>query len=307
MKSSIARWIFAAKPASWPKLLVPFVLGQAIGLAGAPSIRAFAIGLAFTVLDLLFVVFLNDYGDQKVDAIKRAMFGARSSKKTIPDGILSSRALLAAGILAGVAACATAFVGQAWLARPWLGALGILALAIFAAYTLPPFKLNYRGGGELLEMLGVGVVLPWIHAYLQSGSLFAPGLALLPGFALLCLSSAIASGLADERSDARGGKTTFVTKFGNPIARRALEAIGFAGACTWALTGFFGSALPWWVCAIPAMIAFWYLGAAIASSEAARTDAFAAQKRYKEALHRAIWRSALAASILLVSWQLIAG
>ena len=52
---------FALKPASWPKLLVPTALGQAIGLGvGArPSAGGFAVGVLFTVLDLVFIVLLN--------------------------------------------------------------------------------------------------------------------------------------------------------------------------------------------------------------------------------------------------------
>ncbi|HJL15409.1 MAG TPA: prenyltransferase, partial [Sandaracinaceae bacterium LLY-WYZ-13_1] len=276
----------------------------AIGLAaGRPSLTAFGLGLAFTVLDLLFVVFLNDWGDREVDAIKRRMF-PKSSDKTIPDGLLPAHHLLFAGALCGAAALGVAFTGQILLDRPWLGALGLAALGVFVAYTLPPVRLNYRGGGELLEMLGVGVLLPWLQAYLQGGDPTPPGLWLLPGFALLSTASAVASGLSDERSDARGGKRTFVTRFGNLAGRRATEALVFAGACTWALTGTLGDTLPWWVTVPPAFVAFWYGGQTMAVSGAAQTDAFAAQRRYKRCLHHAIWRGGLCAAMLLATWHL---
>jgi 1,4-dihydroxy-2-naphthoate octaprenyltransferase/chlorophyll synthase len=299
------RWLQAAKPGSWPKLLTPFLLGQAIGSAH-PSVSAFLFGLAFTVLDLLFIVFVNDWGDREVDAIKRRMF-PRSSAKTIPDRVLPAWQVLAAGLLAGAGAIAIAFIAERALDRPGLGVAGLLAVSIFVAYTLPPIRLNYRGGGELLEMLGVGVVLPWMQAYLAGGELFAPrGLALLPGFAIASLASAIASGLSDERSDRRGGKRTFVTRFGNASARRASEALVSIGACAWAAAGML-TPLPFWIGAIPAAVAWWYAGAMLARSGSACTDAFAAQRRYKEALHHAIWRGALVASMLLVWWHLVLG
>ena len=83
------RWLYAAKPGSWPKLLVPMLLGQAMGVAalGAVRVEAILVGVAFTVLDLLFIVFLNDYFDRRVDAVKREMFPDGCSPKTIPDGI----------------------------------------------------------------------------------------------------------------------------------------------------------------------------------------------------------------------------
>ena len=299
--STLRRWLFAAKPASWPKLLVPFVLGQAIGLGGGarPSLDAALFGLAFTVLDLLFIVFLNDWGDREVDAIKRRMF-PQTSAKTIPDRVLPSGALLAAGILAGLAAIAVAFVAERSLDRPGLGVAGVGALAIFAAYTLPPLRMNYRGGGELLELLGVGVALPWLHAYVQGGSWLAPrGLALLPGFALLSLAGAIASGLSDERSDRAGGKRTVVTTIGNEPARRLIELASFAGASAWALAGMLSERIPLWLGVAPALVAFWYAGGLLAISGSARTDEFAAHRRYKAQLHRAMWRGALVAAMLL--------
>ncbi|MCZ7678519.1 MAG: DUF3060 domain-containing protein [Sandaracinaceae bacterium] len=152
--------------------------------------------------------------------------------------------LLAAGLLAGAGAAAVAFAAEHVLDRPGLGGMGILALLVFVAYTLPPLRLNYRGGGEWLEMLGVAVVLPWIHAYLQSGALLARGLWLLPGFAAMGLASAVASGLADERSDRAGGKRTVVSRLGNEPARRLVEALTFAGASAWALAGALTDAVP---------------------------------------------------------------
>lgn len=299
-----ARWLFAAKPASWPKLLVPTLLGQAIGLEHGGSIAALVLGAAFTFFDLLFIVFLNDYGDREVDAIKRAMFPA-SSPKTIPDGVLPAHHLLAAGVLAGGAALGVAVAAEFVLGRQGLSALAALALLVFVAYSLPPVRLNYRGGGEWLEMLGVAVVLPCFHAYLQGGTIAARGLWLLPGYALMSLASAIASGLADERSDRRGGKRTFVTRFGNEAARRAVEALTFAGASAWALAGMLTDALPFWLGALPATVSFWSCGALLAASGAARTDRFAAIARYKTELHRAIWRGGTVAAMLLVWWHSI--
>lgn len=302
----MGRWLFAAKPASWPKLLVPMVLGQAIGLGANDdvSLAAIALGVAFTVFDLLFIVFLNDWADRDVDALKRSMF-PQTSPKTIPDGVLPAHHLCIAGALAGVAAVISAFAAEFALHRPGLGGLGVLALVIFAAYTLPPLRLNYRGGGEWLEALGVGVVLPVLHAYLQGGAIVTRGLWLLPGFAAMSLASAVASGLADERSDRRGGKRTIVTRLGNERARRVVELLTFAGASAWALIGMLTDALPWWLGALPAMVALWSSGAMLSASNAARTDRFEAITRYKEELHRAIWRGALAAAMLLGWWHLV--
>ncbi len=304
----LSRWIFAAKPASWPKLLVPFLLGQAIGLGAREGLdlRALAFGLLFTVLDLLFIVFLNDFGDREVDAIKRRMF-PQASKKTIPDGILGARHLLIAGTVAGTGAALVAFAAEHALERPGLFILGVVSLSIFVAYTFAPLKLNYRGGGEALEMIGVGIVMPILHAYLQGGSRVwstAPGVAFIPGFAVLALASAIASGLADERSDRRGNKRTLVVLLGNALARRVIEVLLFSGAALWLIAGVVLEQMPLPFALAPALVTSWYAVAAVSRSSAALTDAFDAQRHYKDCLHRAIWRGALLTSVLLAWWHL---
>ena len=308
--STARRWVYAAKPASWPKLLVPTLLGQVLGIAAAGSVcwSAVLVGTAFTVLDLLFVVFLNDVGDEGVDRIKREMFPDGCSPKTIPDGILDGRSLLTAGVAAGLLAVGVAWAAETWLGRPGLGLAATACLMIFVIYTFPPVRLNYRGGGELLEMFGVGVALPWLHCYLQSGEALPSTLWLLPGFALLCMASAVASGLADEQSDRAGGKTTFVTTFGNARARRAVETLVLAGVGAWALgPRVVPGLLPPWVSFLTLAVVVFHWRRLQECSAAATTNAFGAQKRYKQFLHRAIWHSTTVLSVLLLiaRWWLV--
>ncbi len=299
------RWLQSAKPASWPKLLTPFALGQAIGVtaAGRVSLSAVLFGLAFTAFDALFIVWLNDWSDREVDALKRRMFPQAGGPKTIPDGLLPAHRVLFAGVGAGLGALLVAWLAQGTLDRPGLVLAAAGALGVFVAYSLPPLRLNYRGGGELLEMLGVGVVLPWLQVYLQGGRWSgASGLALLPGLTSLALASAIASGLSDERSDRAGGKRTFVTTFGNPAARRAVEALVLLGALAWGVAGWLAPSLPTWIGVGAAAVVLVHTLDLLRLSGAAGTDAFAAQRRYKGRLHQAIWRGTTAAAVsLLVS------
>lgn len=299
------RWRFALKPASWPKLLVPFALGQAIGLdaTGRISWLGFAYGLAFTAADAVFVVMLNDWGDQKVDAIKRKMF-PKTSRKTIPDGILPARALLLVGILAGLVALSVATAAFVTLDRPLAPIVALGALALFVAYTLPPLRLNYRGGGELLEALGVGIVLPWLSAYLQSGRVWMPALDALPGFACLALASAVASGLSDERSDREGGKRTIVTMLGSVLSRRVMFFFAALGPLAWILAAILPHGTPTVTLLVAAAMQALSLPSLWRASSAAVTDAFDAQTALKNVLHRSGWESALtiAAFLALGPW-----
>src|SRR5689334_4070582 len=76
----------ALKPGSWPKLLVPMVLGQTLGAAeaGRLSLGGLATGVAFTAADAVFIVLSNDWADREVDALKRRLFPSAGSPKTIP-------------------------------------------------------------------------------------------------------------------------------------------------------------------------------------------------------------------------------
>lgn len=306
-RSLIGRWIYAAKVDSWPKLLVPMLLGQALGVAAAGRLEplAFALGFAFTVCELLFVVFLNDWSDRRVDRIKRQMFPDDCSPKTIPDQLLPAGAVLGAGLVAGVAALALAFYAQLALDRASLGWAGLALLAIFLAYSFPPLRLNYRGGGEWLEGFGVGIALPWFQLYLQSGDGWARELWLLPGFCVLSLASAIASGLADEQSDRRGGKRTYASEYGNRAARALVERLVLASALIWAVTMRFSAIIPPPVGALAVIVVLVNWRRLRKISTEAKTNAFAAQRLYKHFLHQAQWRSAVLISLALIALTLL--
>jgi 1,4-dihydroxy-2-naphthoate octaprenyltransferase len=292
---ALGRLRFALKPASWPKLLVPAAIGVglAVDTTGALSVPGALAMLAITVLDLVFVVCLNDWGDREVDALKRRMFPA-TSPKTIPDGVLSAHALLGIGLAAGLAALALSVAVSLLLSRPLLPALVLGALMTFWLYSLPPIRLNYRGGGELLEALGVGVILPALGSYLGAGRLFGPSATMLAGWTMLALASAVASGLADERSDRAGGKRTVVTMLGNSRARRLVVALSVVGPLSWFAATFFVEGGPPRPLAIAAALtALDGVPTLHRRSEAAVTDAFGAIHDFKSALHGLGWRAGL--------------
>ena len=306
-RSLLGRWIYAAKVDSWPKMLVPMIFGQALGVAAAGRLewRGLVLGLGFTFCQLLYVVFLNDWGDRRVDRIKRQMFPDDCSPKTIPDEVLPAGALLAAGIVAGASALGIAFYAELVLARPrlLLAAAGLMSL--FVAYTLPPLRLNYRGGGEWLEGLGVGVALPWFALYLQSGEVWSRGLWLLPGFALLALCSAVASGLADEQSDRRGGKRTYASEYGNRASRALIERVVLFAALLWSICMRLSHVIPAPVGALAVIVILVNWRRLRKLSPQAKTNAFAELRLYKYFLHQAQWRSALLIALVLTALTLL--
>jgi 1,4-dihydroxy-2-naphthoate octaprenyltransferase/chlorophyll synthase len=256
------------------------------------------LGFSFTLADLLYIVFLNDWGDSAVDRLKREMFPT-SSPKTIPDGVLAPHSLLVAGLGAGAAALTVALLLEMLVPRPGFTLGAVAALALFWTYTLPPFRLNYRGGGELLETLGVGIALPWLNAFAQSGSVWHPTFVMLLPLAPLSLASAVASGLSDERSDRAGGKRTLASSLGNAMARRSANLCLLIGTLLWPLAGLLAGAAHWRCGAmVGGAVTLVFTLRAWRRSPNALTDAFDEQRIYKRELHRAIWWSAASAAIV---------
>ena len=147
------RCLYALKPASWPKLLVPAALGQVLGVLAADqwSWGGAAVGLGFTLAALAYIVLLNDWFDVRVDAIKRQMFPDAGSPKTIPDAILHPQTVLLAGIGAGLCAAATGLCGELMVGRVGLGLAGVALLGLLLVYSAPPLRWNERGLGEVVE------------------------------------------------------------------------------------------------------------------------------------------------------------
>ena len=305
------RWLYALKVSSWPKLLAPVVLGQAIGGVSAghwnPHASLFAVAFAITLT--CAIVLLNDYSDRVIDTLKRQIHPHGCSPKTIPDGILGAESVLIGGLAAAALSLGIAALAEPWLNRPGLLLAAASALAIFLAYSFRPLRANYRGGGEYLEMLGVGIVLPWLSAYIQGGDP-TPALAwaLLPGLALLALASAVTSGLADEVSDRLGGKTTFASRYGNPFCRLLGENLLGAGTLLWAFaTRASPELVSPWVMLPPIVVLIGHWRTLVTTSEGATTNNFASIRAYKQRINQAIARSTTVLAISLVAFSVLKG
>lgn len=229
---NLQKWLFAFSISSWTKPLTSFLLGQGLGVyaaysnGGHFSFGAFLTGLLFTIGGSIFVTLLNDWYDAPVDLIKRQMFPESTGPKTIPDKILPREQVFNVALISGLATLAISVLGGIVNGLGDFPAYAMICGAVFVAYTLPPLKLNYRGGGELLQAIGLGLALPWVNSYLQARTFHIAGLLqILIPYMLLILAYGIANGLKDEESDRRGGKMTLVTIFGNEKSRRIVEGL----------------------------------------------------------------------------------
>jgi len=300
----LQRWLFAIKINSWPKMLVPFLWGQSLGIYSNQNLDSllFFLGFLFTFFLTIFIVLLNDYWDQKVDGIKRSLYPNSGSPKTIPDGILPAKQILIVGIFAGLSAVLLSVIIEYFFDRTYFSILGIFCLTIFLLYSAPPIRLNYLGGGELLEMFGVGFVLPYCNYFIQAGELDLPSTYMLfSSSVLFALASAIASGLSDEISDREGGKKTFVTKWGNAMAKKLIILLSIISAIVLILSPIFVTKIFSWIDSlIFTIFNLYFLKSLIKKSKYAITDAFPELNKFKSKLHILIWGNYIFISTLLV-------
>lgn len=222
MSSQLRAWLQASRLPSQVYLCLPLLLGQLLAwrLTGEWSWLVFVLVQAFGVFDQLYIVYANDVADEDTDRDNATATLYSGGSRVLVEGVLSAAALWrAACIMAGLALGSVVLIGIVaghWLPLP----LAVFGLALFWAYSLPPLRLSYRGGGELLQALGLGAVLPMLAFAAQAGDLAAFPWLLLAVLLPLNLATAVATALPDAPSDARADKQTLVVRHGLGPARR---------------------------------------------------------------------------------------
>ncbi|QRO02979.1 prenyltransferase [Archangium violaceum] len=209
----------------------------------------------FGLLDQLFIVYANDWADQETDRRNRTPTVFSGGSRVLVEGRLSPRAIGTAALVCAGSLLAVS-VGLA-VARgaPLLVPLAVLALGLLWAYSYPPLRLSYRGGGEALQAVGVAGVLP-LYGYLaQGGALGSFPWALVALLLPTHLACSIATALPDEPSDRESGKLTLPARIGGERASWGILALN---GLTLALAPFgmasVGlSAGAWWL--VPALAA----------------------------------------------------
>ena len=238
-------WWLAVKPGSLPKIVLPLAVGLCMGFAAVGTVdhRLIAMALVLAFCVQWCIVLLNDYADRDADIAHQARFPALIDARVLVEGLLAPGQVLAAGLLAAGGAVASGAALVFLCDRPHAIYLALLGLAVFWAYSFAPLRLNYRGGGELLETMGVGAILPMTGYYIAAGALpLANGHLFLP-VVLYAFIGALTSGLKHEPADRENGKVTACVLFGAARVRKLIWAAQMA-ARVWCgaffLTGEYG-------------------------------------------------------------------
>ncbi|MCC5870935.1 MAG: prenyltransferase [Gammaproteobacteria bacterium] len=252
-------WLQASRLPSQVYLFLPLLLGQLLAwrVTGEWSWLVFVLVQAFGVFDQLYIVYANDVADEDTDRDNTTATPFSGGSRVLVEGVLSSAVLLRASwLMVGLALASTVLIGVVtshWLPLP----LAMLGIALLWAYSFPPLRLSYRGGGELLQTLGLGGVLPLLAFSAQAGDLAGFPWLLFAVLLPLNLATAIATALPDAPSDARANKRTLVVKYGAGPARRFILVLAAGALVLHQLFVHDALALTyvpvWWILGLPGM------------------------------------------------------
>jgi len=227
---SVRAWVRASRPLAQANLAMPLLLGQALAYQVTGRFGwEVLVGVAlFGVLDQLFILYLNDYADREADSDARTPFSGGSG--VLVDGALKPEDLRRAGLgaylmLGGISAW------LAWLGSGWVLLLYLAAGALLWLYSFPPARLSYRGHGEVLQGLGVGVVLPLVGYAAQAAELGSFPWPVLGATFLLGFAGNVATALPDRDVDRGAKKRTWPVRFG--LAKAAWGCAGLTVAAIW--------------------------------------------------------------------------
>lgn len=237
-----AVWLQAARLPSQLYIFWPLLLGQALAVAQGTSLSWSALllcqGCGLTMQ--LFIVFANDVADRETDLLNTTATPFSGGSRVLVTGALAPEELARAALACAVL-CLLLGLTLRGFSGTWAPLLLILTgLGLLWAYSFRPARLSYRGGGELLQMLGVGAVLPLIGYSAQSSGLSGMDWTLLGPLLPLSLACAMSTALPDAPSDARSAKRTTAVLFGVRTAQYlivGLNVVSLGLFTTWGLKG----------------------------------------------------------------------
>jgi 1,4-dihydroxy-2-naphthoate octaprenyltransferase len=209
----------ATRPLAHGNIAPAILYGQAIAWATTAhfSWGGFVLAHSFGIVDHLLIVLANDYADRDADVLNTTPTILSGGSRVLPDEELSPGTMRR---LAGGAAIALVVLGAlAFPIAPAFPLLALAALALIQAYSFAPLRASYRGGGELLQGLGVGVVLPLVGVTAQGAPIDARTIGLLvPSFVLGVAGNVITS-IPDADPDRAAEKRSPAARWGVKRAR----------------------------------------------------------------------------------------
>jgi 1,4-dihydroxy-2-naphthoate octaprenyltransferase len=224
MKFKLKSWLKASRIPSQLYIGLPLLAGQsyAFWYRGVFSLPRLILVQVYGIAIQLFIVYANDYADFGADLLNSTYTPFSGGSRVLVDGDLSRSKLGLAGLVMAIMSVGIAGILALISESPLILYLGVAAVMLLFLYSYPPFRVNYRGGGELLQMVGTGIVLPMVGWQVQAGTLhgfpYQYAIFILPTM----LACAIGTSLPDELADIAASKRSASALLGQKPAQRLI-------------------------------------------------------------------------------------
>ena len=214
-------WIKASRIPAQTFIFPSILLGQLIrfSINGELNWYIFIFAHTYGLCMHLFIVYANDYADYETDKLNTTYTAFTGGSRVLVEEILTKKEVLFSSVVMAIM-CVIMGAILSYYAGNWIILLLIiLGILLLQAYSFRPMKISYAGFGELLQMIGVGIILPLIGYVSQGG-----GLKEFPwGIMIIILPSqlamAISTSLPDAPSDRMSSKRTTVVVLGEYKAK----------------------------------------------------------------------------------------
>ncbi|MDR5658389.1 prenyltransferase [Serpentinicella sp. ANB-PHB4] len=214
-------WTKASRIPAQMFIFPSLLLGQIIHFSMHKEFNwlVFVLIHTYGLLMHLFIVYANDYADYETDRQNKTFTPFTGGSRVLIEGYLSKKNILYGAVVMAIMCLFIGVLLSFYIGNAFILLLVIAGILLLYAYSFSPMKISYRGFGELLQMIGVGLVLPLIGYLSQGGNINAFPWTIIIIILPSQLAMAISTSLPDEPSDRLSSKRTSVVILGHYKAK----------------------------------------------------------------------------------------
>ena len=207
-------WLKACRLPSNLYLSLPVLLGMTYNINNTKELLfiPFLLAIIYCFCLQFFIVFANDYADYQTDCLNKTWTMFSGGSRVLPDKLIEKnqmkKAFLFMAFLTAILSLYLAF----HIKRKEIFFLGISGLFLLWLYSFKPLQLSYKGGGELLQAVGLAWILPFFGLMVQNKNVSLEFLTLLAWLSPSQLACAISTAFPDYPSDKVSNKKTLVVR-----------------------------------------------------------------------------------------------
>lgn len=225
--SKTVAWVKASRFPSLTFIYPSLWLGQVLyfSIYQSFSVSAFIILMFYGVFIATTIVYANDYADFETDQLNDTFTPFTGGSRVLINNELTKKELATGAIIMAILNVLVGIYFYAVQNDATVLLFIVIGLVIFHAYSFKPVEMSYRGFGESLQMLGVGVILPLVGFTAQGGLLTDITWPIILIFLPSQLAMAVSTSLPDEPSDRKSRKMTTVVHLGNKLSKVLVIAL----------------------------------------------------------------------------------